>query len=232
LSLITKQSDNPAPASPIAAVPSDEPPSISYVRAASIKVESAVNDKSPTLSHGSSPRTQPIPALVQAAPVGVPETLQTMNSKLRVATLNREITELRERVRFLTEELEEAHTAGVGATLYLRELGGLPRIAVQFDNNGAEVKIEDALLGALGNTVRAANRIYLHGHTDAFVASEASTQLAIRRAIAVRDVLVSLKVEPERIRLFYRGAGNFAVNNSTREGKALNRRVEIELRKW
>jgi outer membrane protein OmpA-like peptidoglycan-associated protein len=191
----------------------------------------AVNDKSPAVDYLSSPRAE-IPALVQAASVGVPETLQTMNSTLRVATPNREIAQLEERVRFLTEELEEAHRAGGGSMLYLRKFGGLPRIAVKFDDNSAEVKIEEALLGALGNTVRAANRLYLHGHTDAFVASEAGTELAIRRAVAVRNVLVSLDVEPERIRLFYRGAGNFVVNNSTREGKALNRRVEIELRKW
>jgi outer membrane protein OmpA-like peptidoglycan-associated protein len=48
----------------------------------------------------------------------------------------------------------------------------------------------------------------------------------------VRRLLISLNVEPQRIRLFYRGAGNFVANNSTPEGKALNRRVEIELRKW
>jgi outer membrane protein OmpA-like peptidoglycan-associated protein len=176
--------------------------------------------------------TEPVPAAVQAAPVGVPEGLQTMNAKLLVSTLKQEISLLEERVRFLSEELEEAHRTGSGAMLYLRQLGGLPRIAVKFDDNSAEVKIDDALLGALGNTVRAANRIYLHGHTDAFVASAAGTQLAIRRAVEVRHVLASLNVEPERIRLFYHGAGNFVANNSTREGKALNRRVEIELRKW
>ncbi len=164
--------------------------------------------------------------------VGIPESLQTMNSMLRVATPNREIADLESRVRFLTEELEEAHRAGGGSMLYLRHLGGLPRIAVKFDDYSAEVKIETALLGGLANTARAANRIYLHAHTDAFVGSDAGTDLAVRRAVAVRSALVSLHVEPERIRLFFRGTGQFVANNSTREGKALNRRVEIELRKW
>jgi outer membrane protein OmpA-like peptidoglycan-associated protein len=164
--------------------------------------------------------------------VGVPERLQTMNSMLRVAAPNREIAELESRVRFLMEEVEEAHRVGNGAMLYLRHLGGLPRIAVKFDDYSAEVKVEAALLGGLANTARAANRIYLHAHTDAFVGSEAGTDLAVRRALAVRTALVSLHVEAERIRLFYRGTGHFVANNSTREGKALNRRVEIELRKW
>jgi hypothetical protein len=167
-----------------------------------------------------------------SALVGVPEILQTMNSSLRVASKNPENALLDERMRFFAEELEEAHRTGIGGGLYLRHLGGIPRIAVTYDDGGSEVRIDAVLLGALGNTVRSANRIYLHAHGDAYVASDAATQLAIRRAVTLRDVLVSLDVEPERIRLFYRGAGDFVANNSTREGKALNRRVEIELRKW
>jgi outer membrane protein OmpA-like peptidoglycan-associated protein len=168
----------------------------------------------------------------RAVPVGVPESLQTMSPTLRVATLKQEIATLEERVRFLSEELEEAHRTGRGSTLYIRDIAGSPRIAIKFGDNSATVHVDDALLGALGNTVRAANRIYLHGHTDAFVASDAGTQLAIRRAVEVRSLLISLNVEPQRMRMFYRGAGNFVANNSTADGKALNRRVEIELRKW
>jgi outer membrane protein OmpA-like peptidoglycan-associated protein len=168
----------------------------------------------------------------RAPPVGIPEALQTMSPTLRVATLKREVATLEERVRFLSEELEEAHRTGRGSTLYMRDIAGSPRIALKFEDNSAVVRIDGALLGAVGNTVRAANRIYLHGHTDAYVASDAGTQLAIRRAVEVRALLISLKVEPQRMRMFYRGAGNFVANNSTAEGKALNRRVEIELRKW
>jgi len=173
------------------------------------------------------------PALpFHAAPVGIPEALQTMSPTLRVAALKQEISTLEERVRFLSEELEEAHRSGRGSTLYLRNIAGSPRIALRFEDNSAAVQVDDTLLGALGNTVRAANRVYLHGHTDAYVASDAGTQLAIRRAVEVRSVLISLRVEPQRMRLFYRGAGNFVANNRTAEGKALNRRVEIELKAW
>ena len=94
-----------------------------------------------------------------------------------------------------------------------------------------EVQVDEAILESLSQAARAANRIYLHGHTDAYVASEAGTELAIQRAVEVRRLLISLKAEPKRIRMFYRGAGDFVANNSTPEGKALNRRVEIELRK-
>jgi hypothetical protein len=169
---------------------------------------------------------------IQAVPVGVPESIQTMHANLRVATLKQEISMLEENVRRLSAELEAAHSLGFGESLYLRSMGGLPRVVMKFEDNSFEARVDDRLRGAVRGVVRSANRIYLHGHTDAFVASETGTELAIRRAVEVRRLLISLNVDPERIRLFYRGAGNFVANNSTPEGKAMNRRVEIELRKW
>ena len=169
---------------------------------------------------------------IQAVPVGVPESIQTMHANLRVATLKQEISMLEENVRRLSVELEAAHVQGFGESLYLRSMGGLPRVVMKFEDNSVEARVDDRLLGVMGGAARSANRIYLHGHTDAFVASETGTELAIRRAVEVRRLLISLNVDPERIRLFYRGAGNFVANNSTPEGKAMNRRVEIELRKW
>jgi hypothetical protein len=169
---------------------------------------------------------------IQTVPVGVPESIQTMHANLRVAALKQEISMLEENVRRLSAELDAAHQEGFGDSLYLRSIGGLPRVVMKFEDNSVEARVDDRLLGVMGGAARSANRIYLHGHTDAFVASETGTELAIRRAVEVRRLLISLNVDPERIRLFYRGAGNFVANNSTPEGKAMNRRVEIELRKW
>lgn len=167
---------------------------------------------------------------IQAVPVGVPESIQTMHASLRVAALKQEISMLEENVRRLSAELDAAQQEGFGDSLYLRSMGGLPRVVMKFEDNSFDARVDDRLLGVMGGAARAANRIYLHGHTDAFVASETGTELAIRRAVEVRRLLISLNVDPARIRLFYRGAGNFVANNSTPEGKAMNRRVEIELK--
>ena len=75
----------------------------------------------------------------------------------------------------------------------------------------------------------AAKRIYLHGRTDSFTLTASAAELAVRRAVAVKQILVAQGVEPEHIRVFYRGAGGFAANNTTSEGKAANRRVEIQM---
>jgi hypothetical protein len=180
---------------------------------------------SPAANDATARPTQPVP-------VGVPESLQTMSPKLRVAALKQEISTLDENVRRLSAELDAAHQAGYGDNLYLRSMCGLPRVVMKFEEKSFAARVDDRLLRVMCVAVRSANRIFLHGHTDAFVASEAGTELAIRRAVEVRGLLISLNVDPERIRLFYRGAGNFVANNSTPQGKALNRRVEIELRKW
>jgi outer membrane protein OmpA-like peptidoglycan-associated protein len=173
-----------------------------------------------------------VPRLIRAPAVGIPESLQTMNAKLRVVGLIQEIASLEDRTRSLVEQIEKLHVSERGTHLYVRSVGGFPRLVVKFDDHSTEVQVDDAILENLGQAARAANRIYLHGHTDAFVASEAGTELAIQRAVEVRRLLISLKTEPQRIRMFYRGAGDFVANNSTSEGKGLNRRVEIELRKW
>jgi outer membrane protein OmpA-like peptidoglycan-associated protein len=172
------------------------------------------------------------PRMIRAPAVGIPESLQTMNAKLRVVALAQEIASLEDRVRTLVEQIEELRLSERGTHLYVRSVGGSPRFVVKFDDNSAEVRVDEGILENLGQAARAANRIYLHGHTDAYVASEAGTALAIQRAVEVRRLLISLNTEPQRIRMFYRGAGDFVANNSTPGGKAFNRRVEIELRKW
>ena len=51
---------------------------------------------------------------IQAVPVGVPESIQTMHANLRVAALKQEISMLEENVRRLSAELETAHAQGFG----------------------------------------------------------------------------------------------------------------------
>jgi hypothetical protein len=125
---------------------------------------------------------------LQPAPVGVPESLQTMHANLKVTSLKREISTLEERVRLLTAALDEAHRAGSGASVFLRDMGRSPRVVLTFDDNSFNAHVDEGLLETLSAAARAANRIYLHGHTDAYVASESGTELAIRRAVEVRKL--------------------------------------------
>jgi outer membrane protein OmpA-like peptidoglycan-associated protein len=145
------------------------------------------------------------------------------------ARLKHEMSTLEHHLKRFAALLDEAHRTGTGTSLSMRNVAGSPRIAVQFGDKGIEPRIEHELLDSIGDAARAAGRIYLHGDADPSVASETDTKLAIRRAVAVRKLLIALKVEPERVRLLCRDTRSGVVNDGAAEPSAIKRRVEIEL---
>lgn len=65
------------------------------------------------------------------------------------------------------------------------------------------------------------------GHTDNVGSDAANNLLAVNRADATRDYLVSRGVESKRISIDGRGEHEPIADNATAEGRAKNRRVEI-----
>ncbi len=70
-------------------------------------------------------------------------------------------------------------------------------------------------------------KIKLEGHTDNNGSEEYNMELSKNRVQAVKDFLVSNGVAPERIEIYYYGESKPIADNSTREGRAQNRRVEM-----
>lgn len=71
--------------------------------------------------------------------------------------------------------------------------------------------------------------ILISGHTDIGSTQEFNIKLSEARAKAVKDYLVQMGIEP--LRIGYKGYGNSKpiADNNTAEGRALNRRIEIEI---
>jgi OOP family OmpA-OmpF porin len=67
------------------------------------------------------------------------------------------------------------------------------------------------------------------GHTDATGPSGYNQALSTRRANAVKDYLVSKGIEKNRVYTEGKGEAQPVADNKTREGRAKNRRVEIEV---
>ena len=65
------------------------------------------------------------------------------------------------------------------------------------------------------------------GHTDSTGDADYNMGLSKRRAEAVRDYLVVTGTQPEKLRTIGRGENEPIASNDTKEGQALNRRVEI-----
>lgn len=73
--------------------------------------------------------------------------------------------------------------------------------------------------------------IAIHGHTDNVGSDADNLILSQERAMAVYDYLISVEVEPERLRYQGFGSSQPTADNSSKEGRAQNRRVEFVILK-
>jgi OOP family OmpA-OmpF porin len=102
---------------------------------------------------------------------------------------------------------------------------------VNFDNNKADIKPEAAVV--LDETATLldrcpARRVRLTAYTDSNGSDAYNQKLSQRRADSVRSYLASHGIDAARIEAEGRGESNPIADNSTPEGRAQNRRVEIE----
>lgn len=70
-------------------------------------------------------------------------------------------------------------------------------------------------------------KLVIEGHTDATGSEDVNIDLSERRAKAVKDYLVSKGVPEDRVTTLGAGPSRPIADNGSREGRAMNRRVEI-----
>lgn len=70
-------------------------------------------------------------------------------------------------------------------------------------------------------------KIEINGYSDDIGTNLANRNLSEKRARRVSQYLISYGVDSSRIKVFGKGESNFVADNSTAEGRAKNRRIEI-----
>jgi OOP family OmpA-OmpF porin len=103
---------------------------------------------------------------------------------------------------------------------------------VLFDFDKAVIKPEGkSKLDDLANKVRGVNLevVIAIGHADSIGAEAYNQKLSVRRAESVKAYLVSKGIEANRIYTEGKGEKQPVASNKTKDGRAKNRRTEIEV---
>jgi OOP family OmpA-OmpF porin len=101
-----------------------------------------------------------------------------------------------------------------------------------FDFDKADLKAEaKAKLDDLAGKVKGINLevIIAVGHADSIGTDAYNQKLSVRRAEAVKNYLVTKGIEKNRVYTEGKGEKQPVADNKTAEGRAKNRRVEIEV---
>lgn len=101
-------------------------------------------------------------------------------------------------------------------------------IRVSFPNRGTDFKPSPKVAKALIASAKTANRIAVRGRTDSRKAGRADKRISFERAQGARRFLINHGIESEKITVHSQSNGDFIAPNTTKEGRAMNRRVEFE----
>lgn len=93
-----------------------------------------------------------------------------------------------------------------------------------------EFEPSEAAAQALRASVHGAEHIEVRGHTDSNVVDPLDRLIAIERAAKARNWLIDNGADAAKITTYSFTAGHFLAENRTQKGRAMNRRVEIEIR--
>jgi outer membrane protein OmpA-like peptidoglycan-associated protein len=102
-------------------------------------------------------------------------------------------------------------------------------VRVQFEFAQSALAVSPEIERVLVPAARAAERINVRGRTDAVVPGADDPKIALARALAARQYLVDRGVSSDKIKVFSLPAGDRIAPSTSEQGRALNRRVDIEL---
>lgn len=136
--------------------------------------------------------------------------------------------------RITTNESQRVAAAALASAAHLAQAADASSrrntvYTVLFPYGNTRVQIDERDVARLVADAHAAPLIVLRGRTDGVTASTIESRVARQRAESVQALLVQAGIEPARIRTTWQPAGDHAADNELPGGRALNRRVEVEI---
>jgi outer membrane protein OmpA-like peptidoglycan-associated protein len=123
----------------------------------------------------------------------------------------------------------DAAASAVYRTVVLGEGRGGFRLNALVLSDDAMAKI-DELIGGMTEEDLASARIEIEGHTDNLGPKDVNDRIGLARALAVKMYLCAqFEVDPRQIKVVSYGSAKPVANNATQEGRALNRRVVVNV---
>lgn len=185
-------------------------------------------------------RTEPLPVTVQGASPAVsatalvqrpvqPSTVPDEKLLAEISRIKAEIAELKKQIA-ASEAAPAAPLLAVAQAPQPAPAEPSPQsevVRVTFKDNSQHFQPTREIRARLVEMAKQASSVEVRGFTDSLQPSATSEALAKGRADAAKRFLVRRGVDGKKIHVEYESAGKFATDNSTMEGKAANRRVEI-----
>jgi outer membrane protein OmpA-like peptidoglycan-associated protein len=197
-------------------------PQMAVQISASAPVAATIPASAPAPVSALAPASAPAPAVDQAAAIESLKTqlqqVQQQQDKLATNENNEplygtQLTEIDHRLDRIEDEMET-----VGAAL----------IHVNFGFNSARFMPTPRLGRSMVIAGRKARRIDISGHTDSIGSEAANHAMALARALSAKQYLTNRGVGKNKVYVFSGGSGDPISDNSTAEGRAQNRRVDVE----
>jgi outer membrane protein OmpA-like peptidoglycan-associated protein len=166
---------------------------------------------------------------LRAAPVAADTPDDDAAAALRLAAA--QLDEVRQAIAAGTQGLAEARALHARLDRIEAQLitAATVMVRVQFDTASTAFIADDQLVRTLVPAAIAAQRVNIRGRTDARIAGRNDPGIALGRALAARQFLIAHGVDQNKIKVFALAAGRFLAPPTSNAGRALNRRVEIEL---
>ena len=116
-------------------------------------------------------------------------------------------------------EMIETQIGSLSATL----------VRVHFPSGGTALNLSEQARSQLAAAAKVAMRVEVRGRTDARGSTVKNRRIALARALAAKQFLVSQGVEAKNIKISAVGRGDYLTENRTEQGRWRNRRVDIVL---